>query len=116
MNCNQVQETIARGETLGPDEAAHAAVCVGCGAVMESWGHLDELLQSGPAQTLPESFADRVMAAIADEPVVVAPLRWFERRWVQLGLVQAGALFSLFNLFRFVLRVLVPTLSLGGSP
>jgi hypothetical protein len=56
------------------------------------------------------------MATLANEPVTVAPLRWFERRWVQLGLVQVGALVSLFNLFRFVLRVLVPTLSLGGSP
>jgi hypothetical protein len=51
-----------------------------------------------------------------DKPGTVTPLRWFERRWVQVGLVQVGALFSLFNLFRFVLRVLVPSLSLGGSP
>jgi hypothetical protein len=30
--------------------------------------------------------------------------------------VQVGALVSLFNLFRFVLRVLYPSLSLGESP
>ncbi len=114
MDCNQVQEIVARGECLAPAESAHAAVCVACAAVVESWGRLDALLQDDLAAAVPEGFADRVMAAIAEEPV--APLRWFERRWVQLGLVQVGALFSLFNLFRFVLRVLVPSLSLGGSP
>jgi anti-sigma factor RsiW len=116
MDCNQVQEMVARGESLGSDERAHAAVCVACRAVVESWGQLDALLQGDPAGTVPDGFADRVMAAIADEPTRVAPLRWFERRWVQLGLVQVGALVSLFNLFRFVLRVLYPSLSLGGSP
>jgi len=116
MNCNQVQETIARGETLGPHERAHAAACVVCATVMESWSQLDDLLQAGPAESVPDGFADRVMATLSNESVTVAPLRWFERRWVQLGLVQVGALVSLFNVFRFVLRVLVPTLSLGGSP
>jgi anti-sigma factor RsiW len=107
---------VARGECVGPAERAHAAVCAACSAVVESWGQLDALLQDDPAVTVPQGFADRVMAAIADQPGTVAPLRWFERRWVQLGLVQVGALVSLFNLFRFVLRVLVPSLSLGGSP
>jgi anti-sigma factor RsiW len=116
MDCNQVQEMVARGESLGSDERAHAAVCVACRAVVESWGQLDALLQGDPAGTVPDGFADRVMAAIADEPTRVAPLRWFERRWVQLGLVQVGALVSLFNLFRFVLRVLYPSLSIGESP
>ena len=116
MDCNRVQEMVARSEGLGPEESAHARVCAACSAVLESWGQLDALLQESLAGTVPEGFADRVMAAIADEPVVVAPLRWFERGWVQVGLVQLGALVSLFNLVRFVLRVLVPTLSLGGSP
>ena len=116
MDCNQVQEMVARGESLGPDERAHAAVCVACSAVVESWGQLDALLQGDLTGMVPDGFVDRVMAAIADEPALVAPLRWFERRWVQLGLVQVGALVSLFNLFRFVLRVLYPSLSLGGSP
>ena len=116
MDCNQVQEMVARGESLGPDERAHAAVCVACSAVVESWSQLDALLQGDLTGTVPDGFAVRVMAAIADESAQVAPLRWFERRWVQLGLVQVGALVSLFNLFRFVLRVLYPSLSLGGSP
>jgi anti-sigma factor RsiW len=116
MDCNQVQEMVVHGESLGPVESAHAAVCVACSAVIESWGQLDALLHDGPAVAVPEGFADRVMAAIADQANPVAPLRWFERRWVQVGLVQVAAVFSLFNLFRFVLRVLVPSLSLGGSP
>ena len=114
MDCNRVQEMVARGECLAPAESAHAAVCVACSAVVASWGELDALLRDDSAVTVPHGFADRVMAAIADEPV--ATLRWFERRWVQVGLVHVGALASLFNLFRFVLRVLVPSLSLGGSP
>jgi hypothetical protein len=112
MDCNQVQEMVARGECLAPVESAHAAGCVACAAVVESWGQLDALLRDDSA--VPQGFADRVMAALAYQPV--ASLRWFERRWVQVGLVQVGALVSLFNLFRFVLRVLVPSLSLGGSP
>jgi hypothetical protein len=116
MDCNWVQEMVARDEGLGPDERAHAAVCATCGAVLESWAHLDALLGENPAGGVPEGFADRVMAAFAEQSVMVAPLHWFERRWVQVGLVQVGALVSLFNLFRFVLRVLVPSLSLGGSP
>jgi anti-sigma factor RsiW len=116
MDCNQVQEMVARGECLAPAESAHAAGCVACAAVVASWGQLDALLRDDSAVTVPHGFADRVMAAIVDEPGTVAPLHWFERRWVQVGLVQVGALFSLFNLFRFVLRVLVPSLSLGGSP
>jgi anti-sigma factor RsiW len=116
MDCNQVQEMVARGESLGPDERAHVAVCVACGSVVQSWSQLDALLRGDLTGTVPDGFADRVMAAVAHEPARVAPLRWFERRWVQLGLVQVGALVSLFNLFRFVLRVLYPSLSLGGSP
>ena len=81
MNCNQVQETIARGETLGPHERAHAAACVVCGdrdGILEPTGRSPE---AGPAESVPEGFADGVMATLANEPVTVAPLRWFERRW-----------------------------------
>ena len=86
---------VARGECLALAESAHAAVCVACSAVVASWGELDALLRDDSAVTVPHGFADRVMAAIADEPV--ATLRWFERRWVQVGLVHVGALASLFS-------------------
>ena len=83
MDCNRVQEMVARGECVGPAERAHAAVCAACSAVVESWGQLDALLQDDPAVTVPQGFADRVMAAIADQPGTVAPLRWFERRAIR---------------------------------
>jgi anti-sigma factor RsiW len=114
MDCNQVQEMVAQCESLGPAERAHVAACAACSAVAESWGQLEALLRDDPAVTVPDGFADRVMASIAEQPRPAA--RWFERRWVQYGMVQVGALVSLFNLFRFVLRLLVPSLSLGGTP
>jgi anti-sigma factor RsiW len=115
MDCNRVQELIADGESLDQEDRAHLAACNRCGAVVEAWGQLDALLREEADQGVPEGFADRVMAAIDQQALVAVP-RWFERPWVQVGLLQVGALVSLFNLFRFVLRVLVPSLSLGGCP
>ena len=45
MDCNQVQEMVARGECLAPAESVHAAGCVACAAVVASWGELDALLR-----------------------------------------------------------------------
>jgi hypothetical protein len=75
MDCNQVQEMVARGESFGPDERAHAAVCVACSAVVESWSQLDALLRGDPTGEVPEGFADRVIAAVTDEPTRVAHRR-----------------------------------------
>jgi hypothetical protein len=56
------------------------------------------------------------MRAIAEEEGETCALRWFDHRWVQVGLANVGALVSLYNLVRFVARVLVPSLSFGGTP
>ena len=117
MDCNEVQEKVALGQPLAAAESAHVATCTACGRVAESWGTLDVALDAiEPLAQVPEGFAGRVMRAIEDEESEARSLRWFEYRWVQLGLANVGALVSLFNLFRFVAHVLVPSLSFGGTP
>ena len=83
----------------------------------EAWGTLDAALDEiRPVAEVPAGFADRVMLAIAEEKNESRSPRWFEHRWVQVGLANVGALVSLYNLFRFVAHVLVASLSFGGTP
>jgi hypothetical protein len=117
MDCNEVQEKVALGQRLAPTESAHVAVCAACGRVAEAWGTLDLALDEvRPVVEVPAGFADTVMRAIAEEEGETCALRWFDHRWVQVGLANVGALVSLYNLVRFVARVLVPSLSFGGTP
>jgi hypothetical protein len=117
MDCNEVQEKVALGQRLAQAEAEHAASCATCGRVAEAWGTLELALDDlRPMVEVPAGFADRVMQAIVQEEKESRSLRWFEHRWAQVGLAHVGALVSLYNLVRFVAHVLVPSLSLGGTP
>jgi hypothetical protein len=117
MDCNEVQERIALGQRLERVESAHVAMCGACGRVAEAWGTLDAALDRiRPVAEVPAGFADRVMQVIAEKENESRSLRWFEHRWVQVGLANVGALVSLYNLFRFVAHVLVASLSFGGTP
>jgi hypothetical protein len=115
--CNQVQEKIAGGAPLDGDEQRHAATCPHCASVASTYSLLDATLETFvPAlATVPAGFAERVMALIAadDGP---PPVRWFERRAVQIVLANAAAICAVFNLARFLARIFVSDIALGGTP
>lgn len=112
--CSATEEKIARGEALDRDEAAHVATCPRCGAVAADYSLLDAALEALDAE-VPTGFADRVMARVAG---LAAPTRarWFERRAVQIVLAHAAAICTVLNVARFLARILVPDIALGGTP
>jgi hypothetical protein len=112
MNCNDIQEQLALGESVPTQASEHIRSCVSCTNVALAYSEIDRLLEGTSLSTVvPEGFADRVMAALAHPPV-----RWWERRTVQIAFTNAAAGISIFNVIRFLFRILVPSLSLGGSP
>lgn len=112
MNCNVFQEQLALGGSVSAQVSEHIRSCLNCTNVALAYSEIDRLLEGTSRSTVvPEGFADRVMAALAHP----SP-RWWEGRAVQIALTNAAAGISLFNLIRFLFRILVPSLSLGGSP
>jgi anti-sigma factor RsiW len=110
--CTEIQNTIAHGLALTAEQSQHMATCSGCAAVAEHWSRLDMMLTSAQVEVA-DGFADRVMARL-DEPTAVPDL--LERRWVQITLANLGALVTMANLIRFVMRLLIPSTSLGALP
>jgi len=113
--CNETQETIVAGQPLSGDLQRHAAACARCTAVAASYSLLDATLQTF-APTVPDGFADRVMALVAAEGAPGWVGRWFERRPIQLALAHAAALCAALNVVWFVVRVFVADVALGGTP
>jgi hypothetical protein len=112
MNCNDVQEQLALGEGVSAEVSIHIRSCLSCTNIALAYSEIDRLLEDTSHSTVvPDGFADRVMVALAKPPA-----RWWEGRAVQIALTNAAAGISLFNLIRFLFRILVPSLSLGGSP
>jgi hypothetical protein len=111
--CMETQERIAHGQALTAVQSQHLATCVACVAVAEQWSLLDGMLASASVEVA-EGFADRVMARLGEQPTPMPGL--FERRWVQITLANLGALVTIANLIRFVVRLLIPSTSLGALP
>jgi hypothetical protein len=119
MLCNRIQEHLVAGEVLDQAGQAHVVACASCGQVAADWLALDsaiaEGLDGGPE--VPAGFADRVMAAVAAEPVASSSVsRLLGRRWLQVALANLGLAVAIANLLRFVFSTLLPTASLGGAP
>jgi hypothetical protein len=115
--CNDTQEKVARGEPLDPAEAAHASRCAGCAQVVADASLLEAALAALAPGVVPGGFADRVMAQVATlEVASPASARWFERRWVQIALAHAGAAFTMLNVARLLVRILIPEIALGATP
>jgi len=112
--CNDIQEKIAGGVPLDAEAQGHVLDCTGCAPVAAAYSLLDSALEA-MAPAVPPGFADRVMALIAEDDGAPS-LRWFERRWVQIGFAHAAAACTLFNLARFVMQVFVSNVALGGTP
>lgn len=122
MTCTETQEKLARGEALDDRERDHALACPECGALAADCATLDAALAE-LEPSVPEGFADRVMASIAREVTAgsavyegATPTRWYEQRWAGMLLSSAAALVALLNVARFVASVLIPVGSFGGAP
>jgi hypothetical protein len=125
MICNAIQERIVVGEALDEASQTHVLACTSCGRLAAEWVELDSLVAEGidGGVTVPDGFADGVMARLAAEPVIDSRFdsrfaSRFElllgRRWVQLALAQVGVAVAVANVLRFVFSMLVPAASLGG--
>jgi hypothetical protein len=121
MTCARTQEKLASGGVLDEGERDHVLACAECAAFAASSAALDATLAE-LGSGVPEGFADRVMASIAEEvaergmPARARPTRWYERRSAGILLSSAAALVALLNVARFVVLVLMPAGAFGGAP
>ena len=113
-DCTEIQERIALGQPLRDGERVHLSSCEPCSHVAETYSRLDVSLSS-LAEPVPDGFADRVMVRIA-ELEGARSRRWFDAHWVELALTNAALVCALVNTVRFLASVLIPTVSLGGTP
>ena len=116
MSCTEIQQQLAWGEALSPQQRAHAADCPHCLKVATDYSLLDETLNA-MAAPVPPTFADRVMTRILEEETVprAAGLRdWLGKRWVQFALVYGGGVVAALNVARFLAGVLTTSIGLGG--
>ena len=90
-SCNDIQEKIARDESLRRGaERAHTVVCESCASVIADFSLLEAaLMRFGAA--VPAGFADRVMAGVVAEG---APATRVPRRWIPLTLAYAAGVLA----------------------
>ena len=110
--CHLVQEDIAWGRGLNPEDQAHAISCEVCSNTAARFEEMDALLREMSGGEVPSGFADKVIAAIEKksfEPgasgskVFPSFSNIFYSRSVQWALVGLGAVFGLVKIFRLVL-------------
>jgi len=113
-DCTEIQERIALGQPLRDAQHVHLSSCERCSHVAETFSRLDASLEA-LVEPVPDGFADRLMTRIA---VLEGERsrRWFDARWVELGLTNAALVCALVNTVRFLASVLIPSVSLGGTP
>ena len=112
ISCNEVQEKIARGESLSEAERAHTTACASCAPVIADFTLLEAAL-STLGTAVPPGFADRVMAGVAAEGAA-APRP--PRRWVPLTLAYAAGVLAVLNVAGFLASVFVASVAFGGTP
>jgi len=82
--------------------------------VAETYSLLDASLES-LVEPVPAGFAERVMSRLAkDEPA--RPKRRFDGNWTELAFAGAAMGCAVLNTVRFLAGILLPTVSLGGTP
>ena len=116
MSCTDIQEQLAWGEALSPEQRTHAAECPHCFKVATDYSLLDEALSAMTAQ-VPLGFADRVMGQVLEyvaAPSAAGLTDWLGKRWVQFALVYGGSIVAAINLMRFLAGVLTTSVGLGG--
>ena len=111
-SCNEIQEKIARNESLSGAERAHTIACESCASVIADFTLLEAALSTfGTA--VPAGFADRVMAGLPAEGTAIptAP-----RRWVPLTLAYAAGVLAAVNVAGFLASVFSASVAFGGTP
>jgi hypothetical protein len=111
-SCNEVQEKIARGESLSEAERTHTTACASCAPVIADFSLLEAAL-STLGTDVPAGFADRVMAGVAAEGAA-SPRP--PRRWVPLTVAYAAGVLAVLNVAGFLARVFVASVAFGGTP
>jgi hypothetical protein len=112
--CIEVQERIALEEPLSDSERAHLADCQRCTRVAETYSLLDESLERLVEQ-VPEGFADRVLIRLAAQEGARSK-RWLDTSWAEIAFANLALFCALLNTLHFLAGVLIPTVSLGGTP
>jgi len=111
-SCNEIEEKIARGESLSEAERAHTSACASCAPVLADFSLLEAALSTfGTA--IPAGFVDRVMAGVAAEGAT-APRT--PRRWLPLTLAYAAGLLAVLNVAGFLASVFAASVAFGGTP
>jgi len=118
-SCNEIQECMLAGTVLDERAQEHLLVCARCASFAADYLALDSLVIEtlGEPVSVPDDFADRVMASLDARAAGGGRLeRWLVRRWVQVALAHVGLAVAVVNILRFVLSSLLPSARLGGAP
>ena len=116
--CHLIQEDIAWGRGLNPEDQAHVLACDACSGVAARFEEMDALVTEMSKGDVPSGFADKVIAAIEKEAfqlgasgskLLPAFTNIFHSRSVQWALVGLGAVFGLVKIFRLVLGMWIQT-------
>ena len=108
--CQLIQENIAWGRRLSPEDQKHVLCCTSCSEIAAEFEDLDSLVREGIEPEIPYGFADKVVAQIGEEKRredVHFSLRLphieriFFSKAVQWGLVGIGSVFGVIKIFRF---------------
>ena len=115
-DCALIQEQIAWDKALPEEIKVHVLSCKDCSRVATEFASLDSWMAEHLDASIPEGFADSVMARITARPHLDSGMRWLPEtsrrilssRWMQIGIVAAGSMIAVLNLIRFVLAVILP--------
>ena len=118
-DCALIQEQIAWDKDLPEEIQMHVLSCEECNRVATEFAGLDSWIAEHLDASIPEGFADGVMARITQKPQIDSGRRWLPEtsrrilasRWMQVGIVAAGSVIAILNLIRFVLAVILPVLA-----
>ena len=114
--CNLIQEDIAWGRGLSPEDQVHVLSCRTCSEIVAQFETLDSLVRNAMDVDVPEGFADGVVRQIeAEQQREKIPLagrapiweRVFFSKAVQWGLVGIGSVFGLLRVIRFFAEVVI---------
>jgi hypothetical protein len=114
--CHMIQEDIAWGRGLSPEDQKHVLSCRACSETAAQFEELDSLVRNVMGRDVPEGFADRVIEQIEAEtrrrdtfltPRIPLLERIFFSRAVQWALVGLGSAFGLYKIVSFFTGVLI---------
>ncbi len=112
-DCVLIQEQISWDRKLPEELQMHVLSCKDCSRVATEFASLDSWMAEHLEASIPQGFADMVMARIAAQSSAdtawLSPTssRILSSRWLQMGMVAAGSAIAVLNLVRFVLVVIL---------